>query len=244
MTFTGGIFPPNEEDYLDLPELESLYLSYMPLEGLHPEKWKLPRLLRLLIPIVGTNSDVGFNFLQTLGKNLIFLRLDSPPRPITLPKDLWSFTPLLKELVARLSSVALPSPIPPSHPLRYVVSISTNANTSRPPRGTHATLLQNINLLNNGLKILIIARLNWETYLYDWQHSLSSGDGEGGQDIPPGEGYLEEVERICLERGIRLEDECWKTREEFLKHVGEKDLEGGRRNTPKHGLAFEGDDSD
>jgi hypothetical protein len=200
LTFLGGVVPHNDSDVLNLPQLESLYIGKVKLDGMRPETWRTPALLRLLIPINDNEgADNTFRFAKALGASLVLLRVDTNLEHFSVGEDLWTNCPRLTELVIRLSAAEFLAPVPAGHPLQYVVNKDSENARTKP--SLRLRFQNNIIALGDSIKVIIMATLDWNRYLKDRQ---------------AGDTYLENVSRLLEVKGAQLQDMEGVTMKDYL----------------------------
>jgi hypothetical protein len=201
LTFLGGLVPHNDNDVLNLPQLESLYIGKVKLDGMRPETWHTPALLRLLIPINDNEgADNTFRFVKALGASLVLLRVDTNLQHFSVGEDLWTNCPRLTELVIRLSAVEFLAPVPAGHPLRYVVN--KDGDDARTKVTLRLRFQSNIIALGDTIKVIIMSSLNWKEYFKNQQ----------AEDT-----YLEKVSRLLEVKGAQLQDMEGMTMKDYLE---------------------------
>jgi hypothetical protein len=208
LTLERGKPPHDSSDFLDLGQLESLYLDFRTLIGMSPENWKVPELVRLSIPLSNDHDEkeIFSQFMKAHGRNLVFLHLNYVSN-ILLPHSLWTWCPSLTEIVTSFVEVAFQSPIPTQHPLKYIVHfphLSMMTGLIDPPmeETTLPTIIRNIYLLPPHVRAFTVAITSWADYL----------------DDPDASSHMhlwKAVQRACTDRDIRLEDEEGKTIDEY-----------------------------
>lgn len=218
LTLERGQFPHNSNDYISLPQLESLYFDFKILNGMRPEAWYMPDLVRLSVPLSDTNDemDVVLRFLRNHGKKLVFLHLNAYVKA-SLTNKVWSWCPSLTEIATSFSKVLLQGPIPPNHPITYLVHFvevtfvlnwSDNGTYMDGTSDQHTpVVLRNIHLLPPNFSTFVVAVTSWS---YDPDRRVPTGLAEL---------LWNTVYLACQERGIRLEDENRRTFDEcFAVH--------------------------
>lgn len=201
LTFLGGVVPHNENDVLNLPQLESLYIGKVKLDGMRPETWRTPALLRLLILVSDSEgADNTSRFIKALGATLVLLRVDTNLQHFSVGEDLWTNCPRLTELVIRLSAVEFLAPVPAGHPLRYVVN--KDDDDARTRVSLRLRFQSNIIALGDRVEVIIMATLNWKEYLKNQQ----------AEDT-----YLEKVSRLLEVKGAQLQDMEGMTMKDYLE---------------------------
>lgn len=212
LTLERGITPHNSEDYLNLPQLESLYLDFHSLEGMRPETWNMPELARLSSPISAGQLDIILALLKTHGTSLIFLHfyyLDS----VTLPQCLWKYCPNLREIATSFSQITFEGPMPSSHPLEYAIHCTNyteydlDANTWRldPPEAQKKVLLKNIDLFPPSFKTFTVAFMDWNRYLQP-QYRIWSVQAASGNIRARTQTFWERISDMCYDKGFTFED--------------------------------------
>lgn len=192
LTFLNGVIPHNNDDFLHLSQLESLYIGKVELNGMRPENWRVPNLLRLILPINdGEGSEVTFNLAKAVGANLVFLRPDTYLSHFQVPNDLWRYCPRLTELVLPLSVAELLAPVPVGHPLRYLISKVTIEMLNVDP--LRQRFQNNVIALGDGIKAIIMVDLNWEEFIANEERSDAAD-------------FVKRLSNLLEAKGVRLED--------------------------------------
>lgn len=211
LTLERGKPPHDGNDFLELRQLESLYLDFRTLIGMVPENWKVPGLVRLSIPLSddGDEKELFSRFMKAHGRNLVFLHLNYVSS-IRLPDPLWTWCPSLTEIVTSFVEVAFQKPVPAQHSLKYIVHFPhlSMSGIIDPPmeEATLPTIIRNIYLLPPQISAFTVAIPSWANYLQD-------------ANVNSQIRLWQAVQKACTDKGIRLEDEDGKTIEEYYDHL-------------------------
>lgn len=199
-------YAASSEDMICLPYLENLYLDVPSLEEFRLEGWKMPAILRLVVPISNLVSRQGnsLDFVRLYGSRLVFLVINNHVQEC-LPTDFWTWCPVLTELTGRFAEIEIEGPIPSNHPLKHIIHFP--ASTWNVEANDASLLWQNMALFPFHLKSMIVtSEGGWSGYMRRLD-KISKAEVEA---------YLQRLSATCAERFIRLEDENEATLDTFL----------------------------
>ncbi|KAG8824882.1 hypothetical protein FRC17_008996 [Serendipita sp. 399] len=216
MTLEGGTLPHNSDDYLILPQAESLYFDFETMDGMNCANWRVPSLLRLSVPILrndnGQEDAEVFTCLRLHGSNLRFLHINYAEN-VKLPDSIWTWCPKVTEIVTSFSVVSLP-PIPSNHPAQYFVHI---VNHDAPAHELMASgwmspqeapkLLGNIDKIPKG-SLLVVGIQTWGACWSGEMHHLRRATIQAFWSL---------ISETCTTKNIRLENESKQTYQEYLQ---------------------------
>ncbi|KAG8836163.1 hypothetical protein FRC18_011749 [Serendipita sp. 400] len=216
MTLEGGTFPHNPEDYLILPQAESLYFDFETMDGMTCSNWRVPSLLRLSVPILwndnGQEDAEVFTCLRLHGSNLRFLHVNYAEN-VKLPPSIWKWCPKVTEIVTSFSVVSLP-PIPSDHPVQYFVHIINHDAPSHELMASGWTshkeapkLLGNVERMPKGA-LLVVGVQTWGACWGGEMHLLRRATIQAFWSL---------INETCVTKDIRLENESKQTYQEYLQ---------------------------